>query len=72
MPTIEGVVTIVQESRFQLTDDRGAAHLFILGHHALAESDQLEPLARHQTRVRVTYRETEGLIGFVAHGLATL
>ena len=29
---MEGVVTLVQEGRLQLTDDRGVSHLFILGY----------------------------------------
>ena len=41
--TMQGTITIVQESRFQLTDDGGVSHLFILGHDTLAEPDQLEP-----------------------------
>jgi hypothetical protein len=72
MKTIDGVVTIVQESRFQLTDDRGVGHLFLLGHDSMAEPAQLETLARHQSRVRVRYSEGADIIGFVAHRVATL
>ncbi len=72
MKTIDGVVTIVQESRFQLTDDKGVSHLFLLGHDSFAEPEQLEPLARRQTRVRVRYTAGADVIGFVAHGMATL
>lgn len=72
MESIEGVVTIVQESRFQLTDDAGVAHLFILGHDTLAEPEQLAPLARDQSRVRVHYSRPADVIGLVAHRVATL
>ena len=72
MKSIDGVVTLVQESRFQLTDDRGVSHLFLLDRNSLAEPDQLEPLARRQTRIRVRYGDAADVIGFVAHGLATL
>ena len=72
MNSMDGVVTIVQESRFQLTDDRGVSHLFVLGPNSFAEPDQLEPLARQQTRIRVRYSDATDTIGFVAHGLATL
>jgi hypothetical protein len=72
MKTIDGVVTIVQESRFQLTDDHGVAHLFLLGHDSPAEPQQLEPLARRQARVRVRYSVPSDIIGLVAHSVATL
>ena len=39
-------MTLVQEGRFQLTDDRGVSHLFILGPYASAETEQLAPLQR--------------------------
>jgi hypothetical protein len=58
-----GVVTIVQEGRFQLTGDDGVSHLFILGHSAAAETEQLTLLQRRQARVRVRYRKAANLIG---------
>ncbi len=66
MLQMQGIITIVQESRFQLTDDQGASHLFILGHAALAEPSQLAPLQREQARVRVTYMQPRNIIGMVA------
>lgn len=66
MPTTEGVVTIVQEGRFQLLDANGVGHLFLLGHTAAAEPEQLPPLQHRQARVRVSYREPGGVIGRVA------
>lgn len=71
MDVMEGVVTLAQESRFQLTDDQGVSHLFILGHDAAAEPDQLAPLSRGQTRVRVHYTRPENIIGLVAHSIST-
>ncbi|RVU16399.1 hypothetical protein [Methylobacterium oryzihabitans] len=70
MPVREGVVTIVQESRFQLVGDDGSAHLFILGRNAAGEADQLAPLQRRQARVRVEYARTRNLIGFVAEKIS--
>ncbi len=64
-----GVVTIVQESRFQLTDDRGVSHLFVLGHASAVEPDQLAPLQRRQARVRVEYSEPRNVLGLVAHSM---
>ena len=72
MPTAEGVVTIVQEGRFQLVDAQGVAHLFLLSHAAAAEPEQLPPLQRRQARVRVTYTEPAGIIGRLASGIVLL
>ncbi|WP_202397227.1 hypothetical protein [Teichococcus coralli] len=66
---MEGVVTIVQEGRFQLTDDGGVSHLFLLSHDAAAEPEQLPPLQRRQARVRVSYTPARNLIGLVAHAV---
>lgn len=60
---MEGVVTVVQEGRMQLTDDRGVSHLFILGPNAAAETEQLTPLQRRQARVRVGYTPAKNVIG---------
>lgn len=70
MHTMDGVVTIVQEGRFQLIDDEGAAHLFLLDPNASAETDQLPPLQRRQARIRVRYSVPRNLIGLVAHAIS--
>ena len=70
--SIEGIVLIVQESRFQLRDVDGVSHQFELSHAAPLEPDQLPPLMRAQTRVRVHYEPGENVIGFVAHDIALL
>ena len=69
MPTMTGTVTIVQESRFQLTDDAGVSHLFLLGHASMAEPGQLAPLQHTQARVRVTYIQPRNIIGMVAKSI---
>ena len=69
MPFMEGTITIVQESRFQMTDDEGASHLFSLGPHASAEPAQLAPLAARQARVRVDYRDGDNIIGAIARNI---
>ena len=66
MPIMTGTVTIVQESRFQLTDERGVSHLFLLGHGSMAEPEQLAPLQHTQARVRVRYIQPRNIIGLVA------
>lgn len=66
---MRGIVTIVQESRFQLTDEEGAAHLFLLSHAAAAEPQQLGRLQAEQARVEVRYTEPHNIIGLVAHSI---
>ena len=65
MPSMTGRIAIVQEGRFQLTDDHGASHLFILGPNA-AETRMLVPLQRNAARVTVTYKDAARLIGMQA------
>jgi hypothetical protein len=72
MRSIEGLIIIVQEGRFQLVDDAGVAHLFLLGHAAAADPEQLVPLQSKQARVRVKYRPAEGLIANIAERLVLL
>jgi hypothetical protein len=72
MKRMDGVVTIVQESRFQLVDRDGVSHLFVLGHDSAAEPDQLEPLQRRQARVSVRYTEARNALGLVAHSIASV
>ncbi len=70
MRSIEGVVTIVQEGRFQLQDDEGVGHHFLLGHDAPLEPEQLPSLS--QRRVRVSYSEPHGVIGHRACNIVLL
>jgi hypothetical protein len=67
--TMNGIVTIVQEGRFQMTDDDGVSHLFILGHTASAEPQQLAALQARQARIRVRYKPAPGLIGNIASAI---
>ena len=64
--SVTGVVTIVAEGRFQLTDDHGVARLFVLGPNAAADTSQLAPLQHCQARVRVRYRSAPNAIGDIA------
>lgn len=68
--TMDGVITIVQESRFQLTDGAGVGHLFILSPYAAAETDQLPALRFH--RVRVRYSPARNTIGNIASAVSLL
>lgn len=70
MLLIEGVVTIVQEGRFQLLDDKGVAHHFLLAHQASAEPEQLTALL--QKRARVRYTDPAGVIAHEARSVTLL
>ncbi len=70
MQSIEGVVTIVQEGRFQLQDQDGVSHLFLLGHDAPLEPEQLPSLS--QRRVRVRYSQPSRMIGHRVRGILML
>jgi hypothetical protein len=64
--TVDGVVTLVQERRFQLVDDSGVAHLFLIAAEAPFDATQLESCAQSARRVRVTSRPADGLIARLA------
>ena len=66
MSTVEGVITIVQEGRFQMTDHAGVSRLFVLSPFAAMETEQLVPLGRNQVPVRVTYRGGGNALAHVA------
>lgn len=66
MDTMVGTVIYAQESRFQLVDRDGIAHLFILSPSAAAEPEQLPALQRDQARVRVGYVPAEDLLAHKA------
>ncbi len=70
--TTDGVLTIVAESRFQLTDEQGVSHLFILGHKAAAETSQLAPLQHRQARIRVQHEPARNTIARVATAIFLL
>jgi hypothetical protein len=67
---MDGVVTIIQESRFQLLDDAGVGHHFVLAYDAALEPEQLPSLLMR--RVRVRYSEPRGIIGHAAHSIELL
>lgn len=54
MQFMVGTLVIVQENRFQLLDNNGVGHLFLLHHRSSVDYDQLLPLLHRQ--VRVSYR----------------
>jgi hypothetical protein len=69
MPLMRGTVTIVQEGRFQLTDEAGVSHLFVLGTRAGLEPAQLAPLAARQARIGVRFKPGRGLLAGVVEAI---
>jgi hypothetical protein len=72
MKSMDGIVTIVQEGRFQLLDPDGISHQFELSYKAPLDPEQLPPLQRDHAPVRVQYAPGENVIGFVAHAIERL
>lgn len=50
---VQGIITIIQESRFRLQDTHGRGYLFVL--HAGLDADKLRDYQRARTPVTVTY-----------------
>jgi hypothetical protein len=67
--SMTGIVLLVQESRFQLRDDDGVAHMFTLGANAGAEPAQLAALQRGQARIEVRYTPMKNAIGNTASAI---
>jgi hypothetical protein len=70
--TADGIITLVQEGRFKLVTDEDRVMHFVLAHNASIEPQDLPPLARAQTPVRVAYTRPKHLIAAIAHSLRTL
>ena len=71
MKSVEGVITIVQEGRFQMTDRQGVSRLFVLSPNAAMETEQLVPLVHDRIAVRVTYRDGDNALAHVATRIDT-
>ena len=71
MRSVEGVITLTQEGRFELVTDGGRVMQFVLAHDAAIEPQDLPPLQREQRRIQVDYTEPGRIIGCLAHALCT-
>lgn len=67
MSTASGVITLVQEHRFQLADDDGGRRLFVLAHDAPIEWADLEMLERSNGHVTVFYTDADTVIAGTAY-----
>jgi hypothetical protein len=71
MKSVEGVIILTQEGRFELVADGGRVVHFVLAHNATLEPQDLPPLRQGRRRVRVEYTEPDHLIGYLAHTLSS-
>src|SRR3954447_2646672 len=72
MTTVSGRISIVQEGRFVLEDERGGHRLFLLSHGSPFNPEDLRALARRQQKIKVEYTEPADLVAAVAHTIAVL
>ena len=69
---MRGVITLVQEGRFQLEDSEGVRRLFVLAHDAPLEPSDLQALQAADVPVRVEYRDAESLVAAIAYDVEPL
>ncbi len=69
MRTMDGVMTLAQESRFQITDGDGVSHQAVLSPRARLEPDQLVGLVRSGVRVRLGFTTTPKVMSLIAHSV---
>lgn len=67
MHTSHGVITLVQEHRFQLMNDAGGHALFVLAHDAPLEWQDLMRLQLAGRPVRVSHAPAPDRIAAIAH-----
>jgi hypothetical protein len=68
---LKGIVTAVQESRFQLALDTGGIRLLVLAHQAPLECAELLRLKRDRVPVVVRCRANAALVAAEAHHIST-
>ena len=61
-----GTLSVVQEERFQLVDDRGVAHLFLVASGLALKPADLRAFLRDRQEVTVEYEESPTLIARIA------
>ena len=68
----QGVITLVEEGRFQLEDGEGVRWLFVLAHDAPLEIADLQALQEAEVPVRVECGDRAGPAARVAHDVEPL
>lgn len=63
---LSGTIGLVQEERFQLVDDDGGAHLFILDHRCSLTPDDLLRYWRSGGRVSVEFSAAQNIMARIA------
>jgi hypothetical protein len=66
---MRGRLSLVQEERFQLVDDRGVAHLFLVAPDVSLKPADLRDILRSGQPVRVEYEEAPTLIAHIAKAI---
>ena len=72
MQTMDGIITLAQEGRFQITDSIGVSHQAVLSPRAKLEPDQLVGLVRSGARVRIGFETTSEVISVVVRSVRML
>jgi len=67
MRSITGVLTLVQEERFQVLGDDDENRFFVLAHDAPLDGAELRDLQAAGTPVTIDYDEVPGVLMHVAH-----
>ncbi len=67
-----GIITLVQEGRFQLEDPEGVHQLFVLAHDAPLEPADLQALLAAEVPVKVEYGDAERLVAAIAYEVEPL
>jgi hypothetical protein len=66
---MRGTLSLVQEGRFQLIDERGVAHLFLVAPDVPLKPADLRDILRSGQPVRVEYEVAPTLIAHIAKGI---
>ena len=70
MKSVEGLITLTQEGRFELVTERGRVMQFVLAQDASLEPQDLPTLRGGRRRIRVDYTEPNHIVGYLAHALS--
>jgi hypothetical protein len=68
---VRGKLSVVQEERFQLIDDHGVAHLFMVAADVSLKPADLRAILRSERAVSVEYEESPTLIARIATAIRT-
>lgn len=70
MERLSGIISVVQESRFQLVLNGGGTRLFVLAHDAPLDAEGLRALQHERVPVEVIFRPSRNLIAGEARAVS--